>query len=202
MNRCAGIGNYGGGLSADNSCIFDSTAQSNASVGAELMKTAVLDGCAVQGNRQMGIHSDPSPGSTKARGHLIRGCAVSGNWLDGVDMNDSFGCLIADNVVAGNTNSGISVERDCAVVGNHCRGNDYGVTVEAVGTPQSSSGNRVQGNTAVSNRHIGIQVLGCTNFIAKNFASRNPTNYDIAAGNTYNDINNPQVAWPWANFHY
>lgn len=201
-NRCASIFNVGHGARLDDAAVFDCTSHSNDLEGFHIMRTVVIDGCAVRANGESGIGLDTGMTLFDPEALMIRNCAVNLNGSNGVSILDACGSLIADNVIGANSAAGIEVRRDCAVVGNHCWANENGIVASWAGSQLWGSGNRIQGNTVVSNADAGIRVTGYTNCIAKNFASLNATNYDVAAGNSYNVINNTEVQWPWANYRY
>ncbi|MHC4537806.1 MAG: right-handed parallel beta-helix repeat-containing protein, partial [Planctomycetota bacterium] len=135
------------------------------------------------------------------------GCMVTGNKVSDCNEEGIFAgsdCIIADNIVNSNRNGGIKVDKgivtgntlrgnagddididsSCKVTNNQCTGNggDSGIHVRG-------SGNRIEGNNVI-NSGIGIDVDAGYNFIIKNSASGNTTNYDIAANNSYGPIVN------------
>ena len=78
-----------------------------------------------------------------------------------------------------NSGNGIEVFIKCLVVNNACA--DNGVA-DGANIYASSSDNRIEGNN-VTGAPRGIQTAGSGNFIARNTASGNTTNWEIAANN-------------------
>ena len=99
-----------------------------------------------------------------------------------------------------NTGDGIKVNSLSRVEGNTCEENGAGAGVHVAG-----QGNRIDGNTVARNVR-GIDVDSGGNLVVRNDASLNPTNYDIAAGNTNANVESPGPNFlldrPWANFRH
>jgi len=94
------------------------------------------------------------------------------------------------------------VDNLARVEGNTCQGNGAsggdGAGVHATGRI-----NRIDGNMSTQNDR-GIDIDAGGNFVVRNDASNNTTNYDVVAGNTNANVETPGANFvltrPWANF--
>lgn len=153
---------------------------------------ATVSDCTATDNGQDGI-------STVQRSTVIN-CASSGNFSDGIEM--SFGGVVKNCTTSFN-GQGIRVEAGGAVLilENECSNNTNAGILVAAG-----EANRVESNHVGFNG-TGIDVNTTDNFIVKNTARGNGTNFSVVAGNEAAAvITNPGAAFTstnaWANFAY
>ena len=115
--------------------------------------------------------------------------------------------------VVGQTGNGIVINgAACVVMDNTLDSNAPGSTT-AGGILTTQNNARIEGNALVGNGQ-GIRVTGIGNFIARNTARANQTNFNIGSSNAYGPIvsvalmgnmgNNPDgnAIHPWANFSH
>jgi parallel beta-helix repeat protein len=153
-------------------------------------------------------------------GCLIKDCNLSGNSTNGIIAgggttvrdctiaNNGVGIAATESTIAGctvtfNNFDGIDATNNTQVVDNNCAHN--GQAGVGDGIVLAGSNNRVEGNNVAQN-HYGIRVAVAGNFIVKNSARANGTNYFITGTQTIGPIisttgtittNNP-----WANFSF
>ena len=204
--NCVAQQNIGAGIFAGiTSSVTNCTAILNQGVGIFGLASASIVGCASQQNVGDGFGIGP--------GSALVESASRANQGRGVGAGD--GALILNNAIERNMLHGVSVTNNCVVRDNLCARNGDGATVGA-GIFVTGADNRIEGNNLVAN-DIGLDVDGAGNFIVRNTASGNPTNYSIVASNKVGEIvaapNSIAIAGatggagvgttnPWANFSY
>ena len=100
---------------------------------------------------------------------------------------------------------GISVSNNNLVADNLCVTNGL-FSQTGAGILVAGQGNRIE-NNALTRNDYGLRVTSTSNFIARNTAYGNPTNYSVAAGNSLAGIANVAgISFtntnPWCNFEY
>lgn len=167
------------------------TASGNNGHGISLLTNSVAIGCAAIDNTLNGFSSGQSC--------LHIGCVATRNGDNGFFMshgssaiqcnamlNEENGfragtTLFESCVARSNSQYGISAGANCAVIGNLCSSNLVG------GILVTSFGNRVDGNTVLSNP-FGIDINDDENIIIRNCAYGNTTDYSIVPGNAVGQI--------------
>jgi len=118
------------------------------------------------------------------------GCVAS-DQSSGTAINVGTGSTVRDCFVSSQGTNGLLVASGCLVLNNRCYG--YGPGGAAPAIRATGSFNRIEGNS-VSAGQSGIQVDGTSNFIVRNIAMQNGTNYSIAPGNCTGTIVTSEVA--------
>ncbi|MCK5529509.1 MAG: right-handed parallel beta-helix repeat-containing protein [Kiritimatiellae bacterium] len=147
-----------------------------------------------------GIHADA--------GSSVINCTANGNTNTNFPSSNFQGCGIyasASSIkncsVMYNQGDGIRATSGSYIEGNQCRANGSGDGIGA-GIHITSSDNRIEGNNLIANDN-GLEVDITGNFIVKNTASGNTTNYVVAAGNDLGTIQtSPVAAGAWDNFEF
>ena len=211
VERCAALNNETTGLSVgEGSSIVSGTLQGNADGAATEVGCSVF-GCAASGNRERGFYigHDNVVSSCAAYGNGLQGfvvehgcsvadCSAYANGSSGYRVGS--GCAVSRCSAAENAGCGFElntacVVKECAALSNDDDGytlSDYN-QVTACNSNNNGSGAgagfhipgsvcRVEGCAATSNG-LGFDVDGVKNFIARNTASGNTTNWTVAAGN-------------------
>ncbi len=189
-----------------NIIICDVEASNNAGYGIGVGAGAVITRCVSRLNGGFA-------GIAVAYWSVITDCVSRENVGHGFEA--SSGTRFRGNLAQDNDGDGIRVENECTIENNLLADNDgAGVRVKTYASP--AFGNRIENNNAVSNG-VGVQVEGSGNWVAKNTASQNTTNYVIAAGNAVGVIVAAPASGaisgssggaglgttdPWANFSY
>jgi parallel beta-helix repeat protein len=186
------------------------TGNNRSSPGFAIASLAALVRCAAFNNKSRGLSGSTVHdciarlnGAVGILGNQIERCSAESNSGDGIQANASGSiknCWAYDN----GTN-GIAATRDTSIIGNHCSANGT-ATTNGAGIRVTLQDNRVEDNHLTDN-DFGLLVLTNGNFIARNTASGNVTNYVIAASNSVGSITNVagstvNVANPWANFEF
>lgn len=180
----------------------------------------IIARCTLTGNMAGGI----SAGGTGIGSVLIRDCraeaspaGIGFSLRGGANVRD---CSAEGNQIGFRANDGVSL-RSCTALNNDC-----GILLEASGAAvldcsvvdnttgihlDGASGNRVDGNALASNASaLVVDGSAVTNWIVRNTASGNGSNYTIAAGNSFGPIvvvtgvgnisGTADADHPWANF--
>ncbi|MBL0921287.1 MAG: right-handed parallel beta-helix repeat-containing protein [Phycisphaerales bacterium] len=186
-NNVAGI--FGGASGTFTDCV----AIDNGGDGIAAGSYATVNNCTALNNGQDGISSNQRS--------TVMNCSSNGNFGDGIEM--SFGGIVK-NCTASFNGQGIRVDAGGAVVvlENEVSNNTGAGILVAAG--QAS---RIDSNHIGFNGQFGVRVLTADNFIVRNTARSNVTNYSIVAGNEAAAvISNPGDAFTssnaWANFAY
>ena len=170
-----------------------------------VVRDCVVSSCGVEGNSFTGI----SAGDRS----LIEGCNVSGNTNSSATVlaiAASFGSTVQNCVVGENSGDGIRAFGGCVVRDNTSVDNRTGILATGTGS------NRLDGNTVTYNG-IGINANTTGNFIIRNHANNNSTNYFLISANKVGVIVNVPASAavsgstggagvgttdPWANTSY
>ena len=156
-------------LSGQGGMVKDCTASRNGGDGISAPNGTTVNNCTAYGNGGNGIEID---------GGTIVNCTAQKNGESGISAQ--FRSNISNCSVEGNTLDGIRVQyynrvADCTSEWNGDPGDGAGIHVEGYD-------NRVECNNVTHNDR-GIDVDSTGNFIARNTASGNTTNWTVAAGN-------------------
>ena len=204
--------NYYGIFAGDSCTVSDCTAYKNGYDGIYVGEGCSLSGCVACENGNTGIYigdggaiSDCASRNNEFEGiHTILGCTVSdctaiGNKGKGINVGDGntvsdcaamynkdngiqarYKSRVSGCATVNNTGDGIRAYGNCQVVNNICENNGYGG--DGAGIYTIHDDNQIVGNTVMNNDR-GIDVYSSGNFIARNTASGNTTNWIIASGN-------------------
>lgn len=140
---------------------------------------------------------------TSSFGVNFKNCAAAFNDTDGFYIIT--GTVIEGCSATRNRNDGIQVQNGCLVLNNQCYANGIDSGTGA-GIHATSGSNRIEGNLLTSNV-TGLDVDSAGNFIVKNSAKANTTNYDITGTQTIGEISTAtgtilDTVSPWANFEF
>jgi parallel beta-helix repeat protein len=175
---------------------------------------ATIENCTAFDNRYSGFKISGDS--------VLRGCTAIFNWNNGFELDSStaIACSSSANEQAGFRLGGLCVVSTCASTGNtgdgfyltgddslleRCMARSNGSGGDGAGIHLTSfaSGNRIDGNQVCENDR-GIQVEGDGNFIVRNSASGNSTNFLITGTQTIGPIitatGTIATDSPWANF--
>jgi parallel beta-helix repeat protein len=196
LKSCLAYNNGAAGIQTeglDTLTIIDCNAHSNTTRGIVGPKRSFITSSTVNDNRGGGI----SVGGAST----VSNCNASGN--TGVGISAGAGSAITGCTVSSNTKDGIQVSNLTRVEGNTCQSNGAGTGGDGAGVHATGNVNRVDGNMVTQNDR-GIDIDGTGNFVVRNDASNNTTNFDIVAGNTNANVEAPGpnfvITVPWANF--
>ena len=149
------------------STLVESVTSANNGAGGIEIYQGVVRGCSAYKNAGDGVRASLAS--------VITACAARENTGDGFKGNS--GCEIVDCVASANGEDGFQVTNAGAVRGCNADLHAAGAGIHAV-----ANDNRIEGNHVVSNLR-GIDADNSGNFVVRNTASGNTTNFDIAAGN-------------------
>ncbi len=202
-SSCQGVQAIGNGergiVSGTSGLIQDCIAHSNA-IGIDATMSTIVRSCVVESNTIVGIQGSQL---------IIENCYVTAN-----AMGISAGSFSQINrcVVLSSAGDGIKAIQHCRITENMCSRNGIanGANIHITG-----SFNRVESNT-LNGSNRGLDVDSIENFLVRNIAADNTTNYSIAAGNFGEYLQaaaSPQVNGtvggrplgsmdPWVNFTY
>ncbi len=135
-----------------------------------------------------------SAGIGTANNCTITRCTSSNNFstaatssaTTGVGFNLASSSTIQGSTASSNEGDGIEISAGTLARDNTCANNGAGGGIGA-GIHITSGDNRLEANNVIGNDR-GIDVDAAGNYIIKNSASGNTTNYDIAAGNIHGEI--------------
>ena len=171
LNGCTARDNAGYGINVGDACTLTGcTAYHNALTGITAGYNSVLSDCTAYDNGNQGIHI--------ISGCTVRNCSVRSNDGDGIYAQNY--CTVRNCTAHYNVGDGILCNVGCRVVGNDCINNGYYGNGAGIHTKYSD--NRIEGNNVVLNDR-GIDVDRFGNFIARNTASGNTTNWTVVANN-------------------
>jgi len=195
LSKCLAENNEESGITASLSTISHCTVIGNGGHGISLYNDNVVLDSLVRNNSTNGVNA--------GTGCTISRVSVIYNGDNGILADE--GCTISDCTVTQNTGDGIEVNEDCRVVGNTCEENGRN-TGSGAGIYATGSDNRIEGN-AVTDCDRGIQVDAVGNFIVKNTASGNSTEFAIVGGNWTGPLDTSSAGTitnmsPWANFQF
>jgi parallel beta-helix repeat protein len=230
--NCTASGNRDGFLVSVGSTVSGCTANDNLDDGFAVLGAVTVEHCTAVSNDDTGFEST-GPGNTlvgctardngegaattnkhgfalNANATLVHCTAYSNNG-DGINATD--GSTIRECTASFNGVDGIRVSDDNLVIGNNCDSN--GVLADGAGVHATGTDNRVEGNNVIDN-DFGLDVDLSGNFIIRNSATSNGTNYEIAANNVGFYVSGTNTAAvsgssggttigttdPWANISY
>jgi parallel beta-helix repeat protein len=228
VESCAASGNSAGGIgiSGLNAVVQGCTVSSNPGTGIRLVDSGTVNGCSAFGNSigiQTGIgvvvvhcsaRDNTDDGIRVGSACVVRDCTAYSNGGDGIDSTGT-STTISNCTASFNVGSGIEVPGDCSIVGNTCDANGQGAG-EAAGIQVTGTDCRVDSNTMMRN-DTGLEVQLTGNFIVRNTAAGNTTNYEIIANNKVGTIVSAPDSLaisgstggagvgstnPWSNFSY
>ncbi|HEU0208170.1 MAG TPA: right-handed parallel beta-helix repeat-containing protein [Candidatus Udaeobacter sp.] len=195
LKSCLAYNNGGAGIttsSVSSLTVIDCNAHFNTGFGIAGPKRTFVTGSTGEENRGGGI----SVGGSST----VSNCNASGN--TGVGIIASVGSAVTGCTASANTGDGIVVDNLSSVQGNTCQGNGVGGG-NGAGVHVTGRANRVDGNMTASNDR-GVDVDAGGNFVVRNDATNNTTNFDIVPGNTNANVETPGANFvltrPWANF--
>ncbi len=188
VTECASSENLLDGIVAQSgSTISTCSAYNNGRHGFSANSGSTVSQCSAYSNTN---------GIVASGGTTVIHCTAYLNATNGIIANTGSrisGCTVRLN------DTGINVASDCLVVDNTCDGND------AFGLLVTSSDNRIDGNHLTDNG-TGLHVSGTGNFVVRNSAAGNTTDYAIVVGNNAANILLPPAAFltdqPWSNFRF
>ena len=196
LNNCVVEGNTApNGINAgDGSSLFNCAAYNNVSTYGILTASGVsLRQCTANSNTSAaatsaGIGTGFGCTITDCRSTSTQSTAATTNGNTGMGFDVGNGSLIYHSVGNGNRGNGIDLVNDSYALGNTCSGN--GGTTDSAGMHTSSSDNRIEGNKLSLNAFRNLAVDGSGSIIIKNTSTTLgiPTNYVIAAGNSFGVI--------------
>ena len=201
ISRCTAFGNDtpAGIAAVQGSTVSHCSAKANTSTAAISAGFSIDQGCTIIG--------------CTADGNLSTAATLAGG--NGAGFRTGNGTSVFDCIAQGNVGDGILVASGCHVRGNTCTSNGSG-TGDGAGIHATNASNRIEGN-AVSGNDRGVDVDVGGNFIVRNTASGNTSNYELFAGNAVGPIvaTPPSAAIsgatggagvgstdPWANFSF
>ncbi|MFH0792671.1 MAG: right-handed parallel beta-helix repeat-containing protein [bacterium] len=195
VSNCVSYENGGDGIEAvSHSTIVGCTAASNSGVGIRTLVGSTISNCTASLNQSGGIfsHQASTISNSTARGNAGHGITAR------------VGCGVFACTADQNTSDGIQIQFGCQVVENNCFTINP-IQSNGAGIHATNTDNRIEGNNVT--RHAqGIKVDVGGNFIIRNSASGNTTNYDITGIQTIGPIISATGTItstnPWANFEY
>lgn len=203
VQDCAGGGVSTGVGSIVERCAILYTLTSGTGAGITVADGSIVRDCTVRQVRGTGILAG---GDCQ-----VSGCMVSRGNADGVNIGQR--STIRQCTIVGHTGNGVVVNGvACAVLDNTLDSNAAGSTTSG-GIISTQNSGRIENNTLVNNGQ-GLRITGIGNFIARNTARGNLTNFTIGSSNAYGPVvnvalqgnigNNPDgnAIHPWANFSY
>jgi hypothetical protein len=219
--RCMAELNSGHGITVANGCLIDHCVANQNGVGfgkdgINAGDRCLVTDCVANQNGAAGISvnhggrvvdcqaSQNVNGITTYSTGLVSGCLAHLNTADGIRAGQR--TTVRDCESAGNADDGIQTEEHCVIQRNTCQSNGPLASGAGIYVPADSC--QIEDNRLNSNRY-GILVPGTTlkNFIVRNAARSNTTNYSISGANDVAPIiTNPGTtftgATPWSNFAY
>src|ERR1039458_5354121 len=199
---CSAANNGNAGIQfGDGTSIKDCTASGNVAEGIFGGLAATVSGCMARANGNDGIYVGVFS--------RVRNCTSLDNAQYGISTG--FSSTVSDCASKNNQSDGIFVP-ERSVVLNNTSDNNGGSGVHAFG-----SYTRIEGNKVTFNTQNGIKADTFGNFVIKNMATANGTNYNLAANNKVGVIVAAPVSAaisgstggagvgstdPWANFSY
>jgi hypothetical protein len=189
--NCTASFNTEDGISVgNNSTVTSCTTMTNSDIGIVAGSGSTIIGCAISGN--------PFDGISTSGGCVIKDCTLTGNRRG---IITGIGTLVSGCAIRGNSSSGILANGNCVILDNLCDGN--GTSGTDSGIFINGSGCKVEGNSATTNNTTGIRAAFANNFIARNTARANATNFFFVANNMIGPTNTTTgivTNHPWANF--
>ncbi len=195
VSECIATGNGNDGIHiAGESVVRDCVAMENGGFGIYTASLSTVINCTANFNTNSGIVSDGSG--------LVSGCTANRNSAHGISLwsgGDVTSCVAEGNII-----NGIVVSSMCRVIGNSCTGNGAGAGAGA-GVRITGNSCRVEDNNVTGN-DWGVRVDIAGNFIVRNTARGNGTNYLTSGTQTIGPIitatGTITTNSPWANFEF
>ena len=196
IRGCTAHSNGTSGISVGSdgsSTVTDCTTHSNGGTGIMATIGCTISDCTARGNKGDGIFS--------GGGSTVSGCVAIANEANGIQIDVR--SIVRECTASSNYRHGIRAPHDCRIVNNSCVQN--GNAGEGAGIYSTGFGSRIDGNTVIKNDR-GIDVDNDANFIVRNSASQNGTNYVITGVQTIGPIVTATGTIsnfnPWANFSF
>lgn len=203
---------YSGMSIGDYSQAINCRAANNGSYGLLLNNRSTAIGCSACGNSKTGIdgedeviilnciaYSNLQYGINVDNHSQVKNCVSTFNSSNGITAMT--GSVIEGNNSSSNGIHGISVQTRCLVKNNTCIYNGR-IDANGAGIRALNLNNRIEENHVASN-DTGIWCPSGPNWIAKNTAVGNTTEYNVAAGNRIAPIDTTGAFTnPWANFDF
>jgi len=191
ITACTAKDNGDDGIYANSgSTITTCTATDNGDDGIYANSGSAITTCSAKNNGDDGIYANS--------GSVVSSCTASYNGGNGIYA--AFGNTVSGCAASYNTAGGIQLNSDSLATLCVCDNNGY--NGDGAGIYASGYDNRIDGNTVTDNDR-GIDVDHIGNFIVKNTASGNSTNYNIVGGNDVGTIQtSPVGAGAWDNFEF
>jgi hypothetical protein len=205
ISRCETVGNGGDGLQVGaGGRIVECTSAQNRGHGVFLARTgSAVYASLIKNNFLSGISSElASPEVPNSGVYILEDCVVRDNLRHGIHL--TFCCnTVTGCSVMGNGWDGIRIDNRSHVSGNlaHLNGT---ATNNGAGIRLTSTESRVEDNT-INGNAVGIAADGGANFIIRNHAVANGTNYHNVGAQNAGPIIGPGAITtnnPWANFSY
>lgn len=227
VRGCVSINNNAGIAVGANSSVIDSRASFNTLDGLNGSFNVSVHDSAMTSNGDYGISlgngasvrnsvasSNTSDGMRLGAGSSVIGSVARTNGGDGIESGTE--SVVRDCTASINGRNGVFVQGRSMVIGNACHLN--GASSSSAGIHVIGSDSHIEGNMTNFN-DFGIAVGTAGNFIIKNTASNNTTNYSFVANNYYGKVvdlvnagtpavsgnsgtNQVGTAEPWSNFAY
>ncbi len=182
-------------LDGDGCTVLHSTARSNGGSGIMSIYTCTVDSCTAEINAVAGI--------TAAAGSVVRSSIAQSNDRGGIAAGA--GVAVVGCTARANTLFGISITDGGRVENNVCADNHAFGKGSGAGILATGSGSRIDANSLTGN-DVGLLITVPGNFVTRNSASANPTNYNLIAGQSAGPIisgpANLNAASPWANLEF
>jgi hypothetical protein len=217
LRGCVARSNGGRGFVCGTAtALTECAATRNAGAGIEVGWHSTISGCSAAYNLGNGITlgvsstiTASSAGHNRDRGIELGGhgqasaCTAQGNTNSGIFCNAY--AVITRCSASGNQGHGIESGWDTLVLENTCFGNGSGTNFGA-GIFVAGDGNRIECNNLAGNDHGLLCTNSSGNFIIRNSARGNGTNYVITGvqtvGPTVTATGTITTNNPWANFSY
>lgn len=206
VRGCTSYLNDGTGVAGSGStAVSDCNAYSNAT-GFNLGLGSTIIGCSARDNT--------ADGFVVSSASVVSNCSAYSNTGDGIRAA-STSVTISGCTASFNSADGIEVPGNCHVINNICDSNGVGAGV-GMGIKATGTDSRIEGNSLMRN-DFGMDVQLSGNFIVRNSAAGNTTNYQIIANNKVGTIVSAPNSLaingstggagvgstdPWANFSY
>lgn len=197
-----------GARSVIRNCVVDNNGGTGVNAGA----SAIIENCIVTDSTGVGVATGANSlvsnstfvgnggnGLSGGTNTTSENCIAESNGGDGFSM--SAGSTVRNSSARSNAGDGIALTSQGVATGNLALANG---TTDGAGILATGTGNRIDGNTVVSNDR-GIDVDATGNLIVRNDARLNTLEFDIVAGNEVGPIDGAAVfdaTNPWANIDH
>ncbi|MCG8461328.1 MAG: right-handed parallel beta-helix repeat-containing protein, partial [Holophagales bacterium] len=181
---------------SEGSLVVDSASYDNRADGFDIAAGGLVKNCSASGNERFGFDV--------AQGAQAVECTAYDNMSNGFDMASA--CILRDCLSSANQGHGVRTFANSWVTDNHFHGN----TLDGIRI--SSTDCHVEGNQVTQNGQTGLAVTSSGNFIVRNMARGNLTNFNLVNNNAHGPIldvggigdltNDAAASHPWANFAF